>query len=189
MRPGVDVPRGATISELSAGSASVAVAWVLLYELNRWLFADATVSSHVSWIFLPAAIRMLAVMLFEWAGVLGLLVGAIACTQIYFDVGPGEALTVSMLSAISPMIAYVLTRHWFGLPRELRGLTPRHLLAFAVAGGLSNTLLHQGYFLLSAKHDTQLVDAIPMFVGDVVGTLVVLYLAAAILKLVRRPAR
>jgi hypothetical protein len=189
MRPEEEGPRLPTIGEFAAGAAGVAAAWVLLFEVNRWLFADAAVSSYVSWIFLPAAIRMLAVLLFEWAGVLGLLVGGFLSAQIDFDMGAGEALLLSTLSAIGPMIAYIVTRRWFGLPRELSGLTPRHLLVFAIAGSLSSTLLHQGYFFLNETSDTQPLDAIPMFVGDMVGTLVVLYLASAILRLARRHAR
>ena len=41
---------------------AVALLWVLLFRLNRWAFSSIDVTVFISWIFLPAAIRMLAIM-------------------------------------------------------------------------------------------------------------------------------
>jgi hypothetical protein len=188
-----DRPDGASrpaLRESLAGAVGVAIAYLLLYELNHWLFAQLTLNSHVSWVFLPAAIRMLAVMLFEWSGVLGLFVGALLCVWFNPDMisGPGETTTVAALSAIAPMLAYVGVRRHFDLPRELTGLTAGHLTGLAIASGVTNAVLHQGYFFLVGKPGTQLVDVVPMFVGDVIGAVLMLYLAASILRLLRPSA-
>jgi hypothetical protein len=186
MSAGASNPQRITPAETAAGILGVALAYALLFELNGALFAAALVTDNVSWIFLPAAIRMLAVMLFEWAGVLGLLLGGLVVSLIHMNPGPIEAVIQSALSAVAPMVAYIACRRWLGLPRELGGLNAGHLFVFSVAGGISNTVLHQGYFFVVERPGSQLLDAIPMFVGDVVGTLVMLYMAGLVVRMVRR---
>jgi len=189
MRHPSDAPRRTASSDLAIGVLGIAAAWMLLYELNRWLFGSTAVTSNVSWVFLPAALRMLAVLLLEWAGVFGLLLGNLAVTWMYFDQGKGDMLIQSTLSSIAPMLAYLAVRRWYNLPRELSGLTYRHLLVLSIAGGISSSILHQGYFHLSGRCGTQLVDAIPMFAGDVAGTLIVLYTASLVIRALARPVR
>jgi hypothetical protein len=46
---------------LAASAIAVALLWVLLFRLNRWALSSFDVTVFISWIFLPAAIRMLAV--------------------------------------------------------------------------------------------------------------------------------
>jgi hypothetical protein len=186
MSVGIETPQRTAPAEAAAGIFGVALAYVLLFELNGALFSAAVVTDNVSWIFLPAAIRMLAVMLFEWTGVVGLVLGSIAVSLIHMNPGPVDTLIQAHLSGIAPMIAYIACRRWLGLPRELGGLNAGHLFVFSVAGGLSNSVLAQSYLFLSETPGAQLIDIIPMFVGDVVGTLIVLYLAGLVVRWVRR---
>ena len=44
----------------------VAGFWVGLFALNGWLFDRFAFSENVSWVFLPAALRMIAVLLAPW---------------------------------------------------------------------------------------------------------------------------
>jgi hypothetical protein len=189
MSVGTGTPQRTSPAEAAAGIFGVALAFVLLFELNGAVFSAAVVTDNVSWIFLPAAIRMLAVMLFEWAGVVGLVLGALAVHLIHMNPGLVESLIQSLLSGLAPMIAYIACRRWLGLPRELGGLNARHLFVFSVAGGLSNSVLVQAYLFLSERPGAQLIDVIPMFIGDVGGTLVVLYLAGLVVRLVRTDVR
>jgi hypothetical protein len=189
MSVGIETPQRPAPAEAALGIIGIALAYVLLFELNGALFSAAVVTDNVSWIFLPAAIRMLAVMLFEWAGVVGLALGGVTVSLIHMNPGPMEALIQSSVSAIAPMLAYIACRRWLGLPRELGGLNAGHLFVFSVAGGLSNSVLVQAYLFLSERPGAQLIDVIPMFIGDVVGTLIVLYLAGLVVRLVRTDVR
>lgn len=59
-----------------AAIAGVAVAWPLVLWFNRWLFAPLDYMAWASWVFLPAAVRILAVLVFAEAGAIGLVLGA-----------------------------------------------------------------------------------------------------------------
>ncbi len=47
--------------------AGIALVYVVFYWLNGWLFSTFKVTENIAWIFLPAAIRMVAVLLAGWA--------------------------------------------------------------------------------------------------------------------------
>lgn len=161
----------------------VAIAWYLLYHLNQWMFASFMVSDQVSWIFLPAAIRMLAVVLFGWAGVLGLFLGALFTNQLFGEVPFITAMTMSVLSSLGPWLAYRTCIQWFNLPDDLAGLKPRHLLILSAVGAFFICVPHCIFFYVSGISTSLWHDLIPMFTGDLVGTLVVLYAASWLLKL------
>lgn len=54
----------------------VAVAWVIVFKLNQLLFDGTRNSRWTHWIFIPAAVRIIAVMLLGWRGAAGLVLGA-----------------------------------------------------------------------------------------------------------------
>lgn len=171
------------------GAGVVALAWVGLFQINAWVFAATAVSEQVSWVFLPAALRMLAVMLLEWTGVLGIIAGS-AWVGWYWLGLEGQALIVlSALSGLGPMAAYLLCRRLMRVPADLTRLSARQLLVFAVVGAATTSLSHQVYWHSLEPSDDEVSDLIPMFVGDLVGTLLVLYLAAFLIRLLRRHGR
>ena len=163
--------------------AGVAIAWFLLFHFNNWLFASFNISPQVSWIFLPAALRMLAVVLFGWPGVLGLFLGALFTNQLFGEVSPVAAVTVSALSALGPWLAFRTCTQWLNLPNDLAGLKPRHLLMLSAVGAFFISLPHSIFFYVSGISPKLWSDLIPMFIGDLVGTLSVLYGASLLIKL------
>ena len=77
---------------------------------------------------------------------------------------------------------YLLARWRYGLRASLANLTPRRLLVLALACSLASPLLHHVYFAL--RGDTGLWRGfVVMFVGDLVGTLMVIYAMKALLAL------
>lgn len=177
-------PRASSVQEVLLFGTGVALAWFCLFHLNNWLFESLSVSALVSWIFLPAAIRMLAVVMFGWAGVLGLFVGSMMTNQLFGHASFVAALTMSVLSAIGPWLAFRTCTKWFGLPDDLSGLRPTHLLFLSAAGALLISVPHCVFFYLSGISSSLFDHMIPMFTGDLIGTLIVLYAAAFLLKLI-----
>ena len=175
--------RPLALQDVLIHGAGVAVAWFLLYHFNNWLFSSLSVSPQVSWIFLPAAIRMLAVVLFGWAGVLGLFLGALFTNQLFGEVAPVTAVTVSVLSALGPWLAFKACTHWLNLPDDLAGLKPGHLLILSAVGAFFICVPHCIFFYMSGISPDLWSDLIPMFTGDLIGTLVVLYGASWLIKL------
>ncbi len=160
----------------------VGLVWVLLYELNGWLFSALGVTAFISWVFLPAAIRMLSVMLFDWRAVGGLFLGALVTIGAFGGRDIFDAVVLASLSSLGPMCAFRFCVRWLNLPGDLTGLAPRQLLLFALVGALCNVVPHNLYFFLSGHMDDPVAGVIPMFVGDVSGTLILLYLAALVVK-------
>jgi hypothetical protein len=162
----------------------VSLAWSLLFQLNQFIFADISVNKLVCWIFMPAFIRMLAVMIFDWAGVFGLVFGA----YITRDLSIANTLTPFMLALISGVGPYVSMRFCqksFHLPESFDGLRPQQLIIFAFAGSVVNTGLNHFYYQFSGIAYSLEKTFIPMMVGDFVGTLLMLYFAALIIRTLR----
>ena len=161
----------------------VALGWFALFELNTWLFSRIHLSGFISWIFLPAAIRMLAVMVGGWAGALGLFFGAILTNLSLLKYEPFNIVILAGLSTLGPLVAFNLCTRWLKLPQDLAGLQRSQLLVFAVAGAIFNTIPHNFYFYFTGLSPDAWSGVIPMFVGDLAGTLIVLYLASVALRL------
>lgn len=171
-----------TATQCFAGMAAVALAYVLFFRLNEWLFSVAKVSDYVSWVFLPAAIRMLAVLLLGWFGVAGLYLGSLSMLGQAFTADPWAAFIIAGISSLPCLLAARLVQRWQGVASDLAGMTGRQLLIMGVAGGLANSAAHTIYFAWDAQSTGPLAGFVPMFVGDTLGTFLMLYLGALVLN-------
>ncbi|PHY07565.1 MAG: hypothetical protein CK528_02815 [Alcaligenaceae bacterium] len=126
---------------------------------------------------------MLAVMICQWMGALGLFVGALITNQTDPLGEFAEGLILALLSAIGPLVAILFCTRLLSLPSTLAGLTARQLLVFAGVGALLNAVPYNIYFYLSGRTSHPLDGIAPMFFGDLLGTLVVLYVASFVLRL------
>lgn len=156
----------------------ITTVWVALYQLNNWFFSEIYLNSFISWIFLPAAIRMFAVMINGWAGTLGLFFGAILTNLSQLEFEPLNALVLAGLSALGPLAAIHLCTRWLQLPVDFAGLQRSQLLVFAAAGALFNVIPHNIFFYMTGLSDDPWSGVLPMLVGDLSGTLIVLYVAS-----------
>jgi len=160
----------------------VAAIWVALYKFNAIFFSSIGGGHFISWIFLPAAIRMLSVMLLEWVGAAGLFIGAVITSDPVFNQNLIEAIILAGLSSLGPVLAVTFCTRWLRLPANLAGLGPRQLTLFGLVGALCNVIPHNIYFYFADRMPSPFEGLIPMFIGDLLGTVIILYLAALILK-------
>jgi hypothetical protein len=161
----------------------VMLAWVLLYEFNMWAFDSLAVNPFVSWIFLPAFIRMVSVLLFGWAGVAGLILGALLTsppTEI------GHSLPLAFISGFAPMLAFKICQSGLKLNTTLEGLRASDLLILALVGSFICVTLNGVYFAHHHLPADLLTCLTPMFLGDMMGNLMMLYLAAIVLRAITR---
>ncbi len=170
------------------GVVGVSVAYLVFYKFNDWVFNQVKVTDFVSWVFLPAAIRMLSVLLFGWAGVLGLFLGSLASISHLVVDEPVRSVTLAILSSVPSLLAARLVQKAASIPLDLAGLQPRHLLLFGLIGGLFNSASHALYFALSEQSLEPLANFVPMLIGDTVGTLIVLYAGALVLRRIAPPS-
>jgi len=169
---------------MAASAIAVALLWVLLFRLNRWAFSSIDVMIFISWIFLPAAIRMLAVMACDWVGALGLFGGALFTSQIDPAADLTDGILLAFLSATGPLVAFWFCTRLLSLPSNLTGLTAKQLLVFATMGAVFNSVPHNIYFYLSGRMTSPIEGLVPMFLGDLLGTVVMLYVVSFALRLI-----
>ena len=149
---------------------------MLLFRLNAWAFGYFEwAAAVISWVFLPAAVRLLSVMLLGRRGAMGLWIGTLITNEAVFGGDKFESIAVATLSATGPLVAVYLTMRWLKVPLNLRGLTTPHLTIFAIVGAFCNVIPHNLFFWLAGITPNPFGGLIPMFVGDVAGTVIVLY--------------
>jgi hypothetical protein len=156
---------------------------------NELFFRRAEFLQGIGWIYLPAGTRLLCTLLFGPAGAAGLLIaGWFACYWYYF---PGDALRATsgtIAGAIGPYLVYLAAQARYGWQASLTNLTPQRLLYCALGCSLASPLLHHLWFSLHGD-DNLLPGLFVMIVGDLLGTLMVLYLAKWLLSLLPAPQR
>jgi hypothetical protein len=149
--------------------------------LNELFFRRAEFLQGIGWIYIPAGTRLLCTLLFGWAGAVGLLItGWFACYWYYFPGDVARAFAGTIAGAAGPYLVYLIAQREYGLQSSLRNLTPARLLACALGCAIASPALHHIWFILQGK-DELLLGFFVMCVGDLAGSLIVLYTAKALL--------
>jgi glucose-6-phosphate-specific signal transduction histidine kinase len=150
--------------------------------VNSWLFqAWLEHAPGIAWVYLPAGVRLLCTLLFAAAGAVGLLIVSwLVSFFVFFPDDPQRAFLGGIIGALAPWTAYLFARHVWGLQSSLANLNGRNLLTMSVLYALLNPLMHHVYFALRGQ-DELIEGFIAMFVGDLLGTLLVLYATKAVL--------
>lgn len=144
---------------------------------NELLFRHAEFLQGIGWIYLPAGTRLLCTLLFGEAGAIGLLISGWLATYFYYF--PGDVLRSTMGSfagAIGPYLVYLVAQRRWRLRASLAGLTARRLAWCAVGCAIASPLLHHVWFILHGE-PYLLEGFLVMFIGDLAGTLIVVYAA------------
>ena len=150
--------------------------------VNHWLFARLEFAAGINWVYLPAGVRLLATLLFAEAGAVGLLLVSWPVDFLwFFPDDPQRAFIAGILSTIAPYGVYRVARRFYGLQASLANLTPRRLLALAVAYAVTGPLL-QHLYLAWRGHTDLLSGYVAMATGDFLGTLIVIYGVRALLR-------
>lgn len=172
-------------------AAGTALAFLIFTGLNHLFFHTFEHVRGIDWVYLPAGIRLLCTLLFGFTGSVGLFLGScLAAFLYYFPDEPTRALVGSTISAFAPYLAYVLAQTTMRLRPTLSNLTARKLLACALLYAGCNTLLHLLWFIATGDpgphpwHSSAI-----MLMGDLSGSLIVVYLFKHILSATRRYRR
>jgi hypothetical protein len=179
----------ATFRHHAAQVLGTMVLFLAMLGLNDWLFRRLEFAPGINFIYLPAGMRLLCTLLFAEDGALGLLLVSWIVNFLVFFPGDFErAFAGGILSTAAPWLVYHGARRFWGLDATLRNLTPRQLLALALAYSIANPLLLHLWFAWRGQHHL-LPGFAAMAVGDLAGTLIVLYALKGVLALLPRPGR
>ena len=157
--------------------------FIAMLAINEWLWTRLEFVRGINWIYLPAGIRLLSTLLFAEAGALGLLLVSWLVSYFYFF--PDDLLRSfagGILATLAPYSIYRLAQHRYGLHASLANLTPGRLLVLTVAYSVASPLLHHIWFALQGQDDL-MRGLVVMFIGDLAGTLLVIYTVKGALSL------
>jgi hypothetical protein len=174
-------------AEAAVLSLVSALLFVGFFRLNALFFSALEHSEGVNWIFLPAGFRVLLVLGMGLPGCLGIFLGNLYLDLEHLRHGH-EVLTVltAVVSGFTPLLVMKAMEHWGLLNKGLQGLSYGQLLNYTLAYGAANALLHQLLWLVITVHEHQLwVEIWPMFVGDVLGALIMLYAFKGLLSMLK----
>ncbi len=171
--------------------ATLVVATIALFSgmlaINEWLFRSLEFARGINYVYLPAGMRLLCTLLFAEAGAVGLLFASWAASFLLFFPGQFDRpFAGGIIAAGAPYLVYRIASVRYGLHASLANLTPRRLLMLVLAYSVASPLLHHVYFALEGR-DHLLRGFLAMFLGDLDGTLIVIYGLKALLALAPRP--
>jgi hypothetical protein len=157
-----------------------------MLAINEWLFRWLEFAPGINYLYLPAGMRLLCTLLFAEAGAVGLLIVSWAVSFLVFFPGQFERPFIGgIIASAAPYLVYRLARTLYGLQASLANLTPRRLLVLALAYSVASPLLHHLYFAYNGQ-DALWQGFLAMFIGDLTGTLVVIYGIKGLLSLAAR---
>ena len=165
-----------------------ATLYVSFHLLNDWLFKAFELHSGANWVFLPAGLRLMCTLVFGIEGAIGLLIAGLLLAMNHLSQDPVTGIVTAMISAGAPYLVYVGALR-IGMPSSLEKLSPALLSVLALLYALSNSALHSLWFVARGIYPDLLHNWITMFVGDLIGTLIMIYVLKMTMSLLRRRAR
>jgi len=157
------------------------------FRLNELIFSALEHSQGVNWIFLPAGFRVLLVLGMGLPGCLGIFLGTLYLD--YAHLLHGHAMLIfltGIVSGFTPWVVMKTMSHRGLLSADLKNLTYQQLLNFTLFYAAANAVLHQLLWALINVHNHQMmVELWPMFVGDLLGALLMLYAFKGMVNLIQ----
>lgn len=159
----------------------VAAVWIAAYSFNEGILAITAYSDRANWIFLPASIRLIAVLLFDEVGAVGLALGAFVTAWFGMAHDWPYCFGLAVSSAIAPMIAVAGCRQFVASGRDLAGLRPIGIAILSIACAGANALLLNGYLGAIGRLQSNFSQVAIVLVGDTLGTAIVLFILSGLL--------
>jgi hypothetical protein len=168
-----------------------AFAYALLFYSNAWLTSELVFSSGVNWIYLPAGLRLFLTLIFGLPGAIG--IGVASFLISYAGALPHDlvlCIGTGVISGFAPYLARLIIFSNIKLEPDLSNLSLPNLLVCIFLYALLCAGLHQAWYRLMGLEDSGSLNHFAvMFVGDVLGSLLLISLIKASLDFLRRSGR
>jgi hypothetical protein len=154
-----------------------AVLFVSFFKLNGWMFGFFEYSEGISWVFLPAGFRIILVLVLGLPGAVGLVLGGWFIDSALFETENATlALMNGLVSGFTPWLVMKYLQHRQWLNPQLHTLTTSKLLNITLIFSAASALTHQLVWWMLDRPELNIwVDIWPMFFGNVLGALLMLY--------------
>ena len=178
-----------TISaEWFIGCAISAMAYTSLFYFNGWLTDGLVFGLGVNWIYLPAGLRLFLTLIFGLPGAIGIAAASFLIS--YYGDFPRELTVcagIGLISGFAPYLARYFVFSNLRLESDLSNLNFPKLIVCILIYSLLSAGLHQWWFSTMSLEDTGSVHHFAvMFIGDVLGSLLLISLIKYCLDLMRK---
>ena len=160
-----------------------AVAFLAFYYLNELLFSSLEFSQRVNWIFLPSGLRFLFVLIFAEYGALGIALGTFAIDFQHDRLDDMTLLGSAIIHGLAPLLSRWICIKTFDLEINLRHISAVMLLKMALVFAIISPVLHQSWYAFRGYSLDFVKETLVMGIGDILGVLIVLYVATLTIKL------
>ena len=165
-----------------------AVAYAGLFYINSWLTGGLIFSTGVNWIYLPAGLRLFLTLIFGLPGAIGI---ALVSFLISYSGELSHDLTMcigtGLISGFAPYLARILVFSNIKLESDLSDLSlPKLLICILIYALLSAGLHQYWYATVGLNNAGTLNHFLVMFIGDVLGSLLLISLIKSSLDCFRR---
>ena len=175
-------------SEWLIGCLISATAYTFLFYFNGWLTNSLVFGLGVNWIYLPAGLRLFLTLIFGFPGALGIAVASFLIS--FYGDFPHDltvCIGVGLISGFAPYMARIFVFNNLKLDSDLGNLSFPKLIACILIYALLSAGLHQWWFATMTLEDTGSVNHfVVMFVGDVLGSFLLISLIKYCLDLLRK---
>ena len=165
--------------------AAIAIAWVLLFQMNMYLFSNFKYNLYTTWVFLPAGLRLVSMLLLDRYAILGLFIGTLIANNL-IGIPLNHSIVLSFISAINPYLAVKFSKSLMKVDDMLSKLTASNLIVMSLISSLFNGIAQNFYIHGAGLSNKPLSDVLGMFMGDFLGCLIMLYGLSIILKVFKK---
>jgi hypothetical protein len=164
-----------------------ALLYSALFFFNDWITETVKYDLGVSWIYLPAGLRLFLILIFGLAGAIGIAAASFAIS--YFGAFPADLLTcigIGLISGFAPLFAkWVVVSNTY-ISNDLSNLSMQKILLCIVVYALMSSGFHQYWFMLRDLESGSINHFLVMFAGDVAGSILLIALIKYGIDLMRR---
>ena len=175
-------------SEWLIGCAISAIAYAFLFYFNGLVTNSLVFGLGVNWIYLPAGLRLFLTLIFGLPGALGIAIASFLIS--YYGDFPHEltlCIGIGLISGFAPYLARYFVFSNLRLESDLSNLNFPKLIACILIYSLLSAGLHQWWFSTMTLEDTGSINHfVVMFIGDVLGSLLLISLIKYCLDLLRK---
>ncbi len=169
------------------GTLISAVLYSALFFLNDRLTEVLKYDLGVSWIYLPAGLRLFLILIFGLAGAIGIAVASFAIS--YFGVFPPDLITcigIGLISGFAPLLAKWVVIANVNISNDLSNLSLQKIVFCVLVYAFMSAGLHQLWFELRGLESGSLDHFLVMFVGDIAGSILLIAVIKYSIDLLKR---
>jgi hypothetical protein len=156
------------------------------FFINSYVMGSFSFSPEVSWIFLPAGLRLLLTLVLDKNGALGIAIASIAISLGFYFEDLILGIGAGIISGFAPYIAKLLVFRDSVTNPDLSQLDAKQLLNCVFVFSIVSPLMHQAWYSLN-KEDNLFFESLGvMIIGDLIGTFIIIYFAKAAIFLYKK---